>query len=209
VDGDDEYLQFCGTEALGRLVCEQPENRRLVELLRRQATSKSWRVREAVARALQIVGDDDRTRMSTIVAEWTEDAEPYVRRAAVAGICEPRLLVDPATCAAALDACARTTASIIALPVTTRSDPGVRNLRQALGYCWSVAVAAAPESGAHAFAGIAAMADPDAQWIATSNLKKARLRQSIGSREFPRQGFMAPRNGEAVMPSAERGSGSA
>jgi len=37
--------------------------------------------------------------LRTIVAEWVGDANPYVCRAAVAAICEPRLLTDPATLA--------------------------------------------------------------------------------------------------------------
>jgi hypothetical protein len=80
------------------------------------------------------------------VADWVGDANPYVRRAAVAAICEPRLLTDPATKTAALRAGFRASESITMLPASERKVPGVRNLRQALGYCWSVAFAADPNS---------------------------------------------------------------
>lgn len=138
-----------------------------------------WRVREGAARALQIVGDGERARLRTIVAEWVGDANPYVRRAAVAAICEPRLLTDPATRAAALQACRRASESITRLPVTERKTPDLRDLRQALGYYWRVAVATDPDEAMPAFERLRSVADPDIRWIVASNLKKARLRRHL------------------------------
>jgi hypothetical protein len=178
---DDEYLRFCGTEALGRLVVDEPGEGSLVDLMRDRATDPLWRVREGAARALQIVGDTDPVRMRGIVADWLADSNGYVRRAAVAGICEPRLLADETTAQAALDACASATDWIGSLPAALRKDPGVRNLRQALGYCWSVAVAAAPGAGLAAFDRLREVDDPDIHWIVASNLTKARLRRVIGT----------------------------
>jgi hypothetical protein len=178
-DLEDEYLRFCGTEAVGRLILEEPEDASLCSLIRRRATDDLWRVREGAARALQIVGDADGARLRTIVAEWVADADPYVRRAAVAAICEPRLLSDAATQAAAFAVCCRASESITVLPATERKTPGVRNLRQALGYCWSVAVAADPDSGIPAFERLRAVEDPDIRWIVASNLTKARLRRHL------------------------------
>jgi len=179
---DDEYLRFCGTEAIGRLIVEEPDDGSLSALVRRRAADGLWRVREAAARALQIVGDVDRARLRPIVAEWVGDANPYVRRAAVAAICEPRLLTDPATRTAALQACRRASESITTLSATERKTPGVRNLRQALGYCWSVAVVADPDEGMPAFERLRAVDDPDIRWIVASNLKKSRLRRQLASR---------------------------
>src|ERR1035437_3647218 len=34
---DDEYLRFCGTEAIGRLIVEEPDDTSPTELLRRRA----------------------------------------------------------------------------------------------------------------------------------------------------------------------------
>lgn len=48
-------------------------------------------------------------------------------------------------------------------------------LRQALGYCWSVAVAAYPEPGRAAFSHWLASTDRDVRWILRENLKKNRL----------------------------------
>ena len=178
-DLEDEYLRFCGTEAIGRLILEQPDNDSLCALLRRRATDDLWRVREGAARALQIVGDADRVRLRAMVADWVGDANPYVRRAAVAAICEPRLLTDPATRTAALQACRKASESITMLPAIERKTPGLRNLRQALGYCWSVAVAADPDAAMPAFERLRAVDDPDIRWIVASNLKKSRLRRHL------------------------------
>lgn len=62
-------------------------------------------MREGAARALQIVGDADRARLRAIVGVWVGDPNAYVRRAAVAAICKARLLTDPLTRTAALQAC--------------------------------------------------------------------------------------------------------
>ncbi len=91
--------------------------------LRARASDGSWRVREAAAMALQRIGDAEPATLRALVASWVADPDPLVRRAAVAGVCEPRLLRDPATATAALDACAAATASIGALPVDARRAP--------------------------------------------------------------------------------------
>jgi hypothetical protein len=176
---DDEYLRFCGTEAIGRLVAEEAAGDELLTLLRLRATDARWRVREGAARALQIVGDIRPRRMRSVVADWVMDPDPYVRRAAVAAICEPRLLRDPAASAEALEACRIATDSIMSEPPAGRRADGLRNLRQALGYCWSVAIAANPAAGLPALDRLRGLDDPDVQWIVRSNLTKARLRSLL------------------------------
>ncbi|WP_158372895.1 HEAT repeat domain-containing protein [Cellulosimicrobium cellulans] len=180
-DDADEYLRCCGTDGVGRLVLEAPaaERGRLTALLRARAADGSWRVRESAAMALQRIGDAEPGTLRALVADWVADPDPLVRRAAVAGACEPRLLRDPATAAAALDACATATASIAALPVDDRRDPGVRTLRQALGYAWSVAVAGDPAAGLPRFAALRASDDPDVAWVVRENEKKTRLRRLL------------------------------
>jgi hypothetical protein len=51
----------------------------------------------------------------------------------------------------------------------------VRTLRQALGYCWSVAVAAAPAAGLPRFQALEEYDDRDVAWIVRENRRKARL----------------------------------
>lgn len=168
-DVEDEYLRSCGTAAVGRLLLEAgPADRpALVDLLHDRAADPSWRVREATAMAVQRLGDGDPVRLREMVATW----------AAVAGICEPRLLADPLTARAALDACQVATDGLVATAADRRRDPDVRTLRQGLGYCWSVAVAGNPAEGLPRFAALAGSADPDIAWIDRENRKKARLRR--------------------------------
>lgn len=48
-------------------------------------------MREAAARALQIVVDTDLARLLVFIADWMDDPSLWVRRAAIAAIGEPRL----------------------------------------------------------------------------------------------------------------------
>lgn len=184
-DSPDEYLRSCGTAALGRLILDGtgPARHVLIATLRARAGDLSWRVREAVAMALQRVGDGDPETLRRLVAVWVGDPSPLVRRAAIAGICEPRLLRSQATATAALAACDVASASLAATPVSVRRDPGLRTLRQALGYCWSVAVAGDPRDGLAAFARLTDSEDPDIAWIVRENRKKARLARLLADTE--------------------------
>lgn len=156
---DDEYLALCGAIGLGELLARGED---VLQLLRSLASDDRWRVREGVARGLQRLPAG---QLRSVVAEWAADPDPLVQRAALAAVCEPRLLKDPATAALALDVCAS----------ATRQAARSRVLRQALGYCWSVAIAASPGPGLAAWAALVADPDPDVQWVVRENAKKSRL----------------------------------
>lgn len=171
---DDEYFVFCGVVGLGRLLADGAAGD-VEQRLRGYAADGRWRVREAVAMALQRLGDADLPRLLDVVTDWAEDSNPLVQRAAAAGVCEPRLLRTPEAAAKAIEVCDRATRSLVARPATERRDPAVRSLRQGLGYCWSVAVAADPVRGLPRFRKLSAYTDPDIAWIVRENSKKARL----------------------------------
>jgi hypothetical protein len=171
IETGDEYLVCCGVVGLGSLV---PTDGTIEGRLRDHARDERWRVREATAMALQRLGDLDLPRLCDIVEDWVEDPDPLVQRAAAAAICEPRLLGAPGAAAMAVRVCRRATDLLVLRPPVTRRDPHVRTLRQALGYCWSVAVAANPGPGLVAFHALDT-ADPDVAWIVRSNLSKKRL----------------------------------
>jgi hypothetical protein len=65
-----------------------------LQTLRRFAGDPRWRAREAVAMALQRWGDADPEALLSAMAEWSRGS-PWEQRAAVAALCEPRLLVSP------------------------------------------------------------------------------------------------------------------
>ena len=181
---DDEYRAMCGSVALGARAADPATASRLRTL----ATDGRWRVREGVALGLQRLGDADPGRLRDLVLDWSAAPEPLVRRAAAAAICEPRLLRTPEAAAVAVEVCRRATAQLAAGGPAERRAPDSRTLRQALGYCWSVAVAADPGPGLAAFHDLDE-ADPDVGWIVAQNRRKRRLARlvepsglSVGSR---------------------------
>jgi hypothetical protein len=103
---------------------------------------------------------------------WTRGT-PLERRAVAAGLCEPRLLTRERRALGVLRILEELTHSLEKEP--NRRDEGVRTLRKALGYCWSVAIAASPVEGKRRFEGLVASSDPDVRWVIRENLKKNRL----------------------------------
>ncbi len=178
-DEADEFLACAGVVTLGRLLVERSGDPALTNLLTLRAADARWRVREAVAIAAQRVGDADQPQFRALVTGWAASSDPLVVRAGIAAVCEPRLLADPLTAAAALDACARATATLQGFSTAQRRSENVRTLRQGLGYCWSVAVAGAPEAGLPRFFALDAT-DPDVAWVIKSNRGKQRLTRLLG-----------------------------
>ncbi len=174
--GAEEFLAFCGVVGLGRLLVEGDPA--ALSELRGHASDQRWRVREAVAMALQRWGGDDFDALAAAMAEWARGSW-LERRAAAAALCEPVLLIDDARVEAVLAVLEEATAGVAeAEPAQRRSDD-FKALRKGLGYCWSVAVAAAPAVGRPAFEALVARAvasgDRDLRWIARENLRKRRL----------------------------------
>lgn len=174
---DDEFLAACGAVGLGRLLTAGDPDAEAD--MHRLACDVRWRAREGVAMGLQRLGDEDLQAMLDIVERWAGDPSLLVRRAAVAGLCEPRLLGSPDVMPRVFAVLDAVTAGIAgATGEDRRSDP-FRVLRQALGYCWSVAIAAAPVAGLERFDRWQTSTDGDVQWIVRENLKKARMRKAL------------------------------
>ncbi len=165
------YVAMVGLVALGRFTASPG----VLDLLRERATDGSWRIREAVAMALQRLGDDQPDELGRIAREWSSSGDPLVARAAVAAVAEPRLLRSAAPVDAALDVMDSAT-KLVVDAANGRAEP-VRVLRQALGYAWSVVIAADQAKAWPHFVAWAASHpdDADAQWIVRENLKKYRL----------------------------------
>ncbi len=114
----------------------------LLKTLRRYASDPRWRIREAVAMALQRLGEADMGRLISEMRDWAQGT-PLEQRAAAAALCEPRLLGQAKHARAVLSILDRITASIER--VDNRLSEDFLTLRKGLGYCWSVAVAALPD----------------------------------------------------------------
>jgi hypothetical protein len=166
----DEFLALCGTAGLGKVALMEPAT--VMTWLKELASDPRWRVREGVAIALQRIG---RENMSHLVAEmqaWSGEG-PFVQRAAAAGLCEPALLKTREHAVETLVILDQITSSLAASE--DRKDEGFRVLRKALGYCWSVAAAAAPENALAYFEKWMQSRDRDVAWVMKSNLAKERM----------------------------------
>ena len=172
----DEFLAFCGVVGLGRLLAEG--NGEALADLRRHANDPRWRVREAVAMALQRWGSGAFDALAAAMAEWARGSW-LERRAAAAALCEPALLTDAGRVEVVLEGAGRGDRRVASARPAERRTEELKALRKGLGYCWSVAVAAAPEVGRPAFEALAdraaASGDHDLRWIARENLRKQRL----------------------------------
>lgn len=164
------FLTCVGTVGLGRIV--GAGDRSPLPTLRRHADDPRWRVREAVAMALQAWGDVDVDGLLDEMDRWA-DGTPLQGRAAMAALCEPRLLGRPRTVARTLAILDHLTRSVRDGGSSAAAD--VRVLRQALGYGWSVAIAADAAIGLPAFEPWLDEPSTDVRWIVRENLAKARL----------------------------------
>ena len=122
--------------------------------------------------ALQAWGDIDIRSLVAEMERWAGGSH-LEGRAAMAALCEPRLLRERTTVSATLAILDRLTASVRDAADGRADD--VRILRQALGYGWSVAVAADVTLGLPVFERWLADPNLDARWIVRENLAKARL----------------------------------
>ena len=93
----------------------------------------------------------------------------------------PALLTTAERVSEALAVLAKATAGLAESSVEERRSEEFRALRKGLGYCWSVAVVAAPEVGQPAFEELVSWAvasdDRDLAWVARENLRKRRLQR--------------------------------
>lgn len=166
----EEYLAFCGTVGLGRLAAESDLG--VLLTLRELANDPRWRVREAVAIALQRLGPKNMPTLLREMRTWANGTD-FERRAAAAALCEPALLGRDRDVRSVLVTLDRITAAMSRS--RDRRSEGFQALRKGLAYCWSVAVAASPEAGRPRMERWLRSDDPDVRWVMKRNLTKKRL----------------------------------
>ena len=187
----DEFLALSGTAGLGRLATTEPDT--VLPWLKELAEDPRWRVREGVAIALQRLGHASMPQLVAEMEVWSKGG-PLVQRAAAAGLCEPALLKKPDVVRRVLLVLDHITRSMAA--TRDRKHEGFRVLRQAMGYCWSVAAAANPVAARPLFVKWLRSSDPDIAWVMKSNLGKARLKGFRKEVEAPK--IPSPRKGRGL-----------
>jgi hypothetical protein len=165
-----DYLIFCGVAGYGKLLSKGDLT--ALPILRHYASDGRWRLREGVAIGLQYLGAQDMPALIAEMVEWSK-GNPYEQRAAAAALCEPKLLVREDEVVRVLQILDAITAAIPQISDRRRDD--FVALRKGLGYCWSVAVAAAPNVGKAMMEHWLKSSDPDIHWIMRENLTKNRL----------------------------------
>jgi hypothetical protein len=165
-----EFLAFCGVLGLGKLLARG--DRKVLPKLRHHASDARWRIREAVAMALQRLGQADMEALLQEMEGWSQ-GNYLEQRAAVAALCEPSQLREGSQTNRVLDILDRVTASM--QEVEDRRNEEFRVLRKGLGYCWSVAVAADPDAGKKRMECWFLTDDRDVLWVMKENLRKKRL----------------------------------
>ncbi len=132
------FLAFCGVVGLGASLrgavfatkqspahggdcfANTARNDSPLQTLRALAADPRWRIREAVAMALQRWGDADMAGLLAEIAVWAT-GNPWEQRAAAAALCEPRLLKNPEHAAAVLSILDQITTTIT---TPARSETG-------------------------------------------------------------------------------------
>lgn len=176
-----EFIAFCGTRGLGAIGTSFPEYQEKALIhLKNLAKDPRWRMREAVAMTLQrlLSGGDIKIRRK--LDDWIEQGDWSVLRGVMAGIAEPRLLLDSGFAEWALEAHMKVLDRIAKSP--NRESEEFRTLRKALGYTLSVIVQAKPSAGFHYLETLIERDDTDIKWIVKQNLTKKRL-----ATNFPRE----------------------
>ncbi len=166
----EEFLALCGVIGLGYLAARGVGE--YFSLIRERASDPRWRIREAVALGLQKYGETAIESLLRMMVEWSQGSL-LERRAVVATLCEPILLIKRENAIRIIDILDGITSSI--LDESERRTEDFRVLRKALGYGWSVAVAAHPDIGKPIMEKWIQSKDSDIIWIMRQNLRKKRL----------------------------------
>jgi len=171
---EDEFVAMCGVRGFGELGSRNPTYRdQAFSQLLKFSADRRWRVREAVAMALQgMISLDDVSTLKELDS-WVADERWLQMRAVTAGVAEPRLMKSPAVVERALRLHEMVFDRVLASE--NRSSEDFVALKKGLAYSLSVVVAASSTDGFRFMEKLISSGDADVLWICRENLKKNRL----------------------------------
>jgi hypothetical protein len=178
VDTPRVYVTVCALMALGALYGEglpRPRRRGALAAIKTAASDSRWRVREAAAMALQLIGEKNLVALKAIVTDWMPGAGPLQMRAVAAGLAHPPLLSNEEFAGFCLETARSILSSMTRMDPHSRKDESFKVLRQGMGYAVSVFVSKCPGEGFALMRKFAAVADADIAWVIRENLTKKRL----------------------------------
>lgn len=172
------YVAVCCVLALGSLYgtgLPRPRRRSALAAIKAAASDSRWRVREAAAMALQLIGERDLEALKSIVSDWLSGASALEMRAIAAGLAHPPILSNEEFAGFCLETARSILTSISRMDAKSRKVESFKVLRQGMGYALSVFVSKSPGDGFMLMRKSAAVRDADIAWIVRENLKKKRL----------------------------------
>jgi hypothetical protein len=164
------FVVVCGIVTLGAHY--STGNREQISILKRYADDPRWRIREAVAMALQEIGKRNMRLLLNVMHAWLNGSF-CVLRAVAAGLCEPALLKDEQIATEVLDILDQITIRYQDGPGSDKE--GYEILKKGLSYCWSVAAAASPDYGKILIEKWISSGHAGVRKVMLENLKKNRL----------------------------------
>jgi hypothetical protein len=181
VNDPREMIAFCGALGIGVVgAVSEAHSEDALATLRGHARDARWRMREAVAMALQHMLLERIEVTLAAFQRWVSEGNWLEMRAAAAALAEPSVLRDPAVATAALRLHERILAAIVA--ASDRKAESFRVLRKGLGYTLSLIVTRMPNEGFQLLKQLVATRDPDVVWIIKQNLAKKRLARPFAER---------------------------
>lgn len=166
----EEFVTMCGI--VGYAIHHQQNLSETMQALRGWSSHKSWRIREAVAIAIQEIAVNKVEKVIPLLQPWL-DGNALEKRAVIAALCEPKLLKEKQIVVDVLEILSQVTSGLQTLP--DKADETHKSLMKTLGYGWSVAIVANPETGKVKFEKIIALNNKHIRWIVKENLNKNRL----------------------------------
>ncbi|HEX7714687.1 MAG TPA: hypothetical protein VF531_11790 [Bacillota bacterium] len=167
----EEFVVMCGI--VGYCVLNQSHLQDTLTVIRGYASHQSWRIREAVAMGIQEIASANMEAILDNLENWLTGDE-LEKRAVVAALCEPKLLLgEKAVNLRIVNILAKLALEFA--EIDGKLSENQNALRKALGYGWSVVIVAIPDEGKAAFEGMAGNSNKHIQWIVKENLKKHRL----------------------------------
>ncbi len=166
----EEFVLMCGIVAY--CVSKTREIKMAASHLRKYASHKSWRVREALAIGFQEIAVVNMEEVVEELIRWL-DGNAYEQRAVVATLCEPKLLKEYNNMPKILHILVELILSYNKISEKLTEAQGT--LKKALAYGLSVAIVHAPEEGKIIFEKLSLEENKHIHWILKNNLKKKRL----------------------------------
>ena len=172
--GQEEFLPFCAIIGLGRIgKIDVMKNKPILELMRTYAKDSRWRIREAVAMAIQTIMEINPGETVGYLRSWLTEENYLVHRALVAGLANPELLKKSDFARKAL-AIHKSVIENVERETSVR-DNDFKVLVKGLCYTLSVVVAGIEKEGFAYLEELTHSTNPVIKRIVRENLRKNRL----------------------------------